>query len=288
MNDNLNIMGLVPAATSGPTHYNQTPLERGIIMRTKIKKFMHKYAFKTNLLMLMVLIGIVLFLDYRDKDIPSALEAQIPPIIVDKNQQDVEDLKFEFGQLKVEYGTLQNRYSQMKDEITWFRSQLAEQKEPGIPILNQTETTPSFNTLEEPESEKSQASLQEDAIAEEERIAARMIAQEDLLEDTVISEEIDSQWSRWAEDSLIETLESDEAHGFYVADLDCRTTLCRMELTSDASISPEESFRYLSLLSPWTGERFVSIGGFEEDDESPLAVVYLSRDGYKLPQHLTE
>ena len=61
-----------------------------------------------------------------------------------------------------------------------------------------------------------------------------------------------------------------------------------MELTLDGSTSPEESFRNLSLLAPWPGDGFVRISGTEGGNESPMAVIYLARDGYALLQHLPE
>jgi len=257
-------------------------------MKTKTRAMMNKYAFRTTYLALLVLAGAALFLSYERNDLSSPSQAINTSITADENLQTLEVLKSEIERLKDARGALQNSYSQMEDELVQLRSQLAEQKVPGTSLPGKTDTGSSGNPAKEPESEESPVYAQEGPHAADERAAVQIIAQVDLLEDRFIAEETDPDWSSRAEDTLIETYEGDQAHGLFVADLDCRTTLCRMELTLDGSISPEESFRNLSLLAPWPGDGFVRISGIEGGNESPLAVVYLARDGYVLPQHVPE
>jgi hypothetical protein len=112
------------------------------------------------------------------------------------------------------------------------------------------------------------------------RADAQVQAQVDLIEDTLFAEASDPTWTDAAEQSLQDVFQLEEGTGFHLVHTECRTTLCRLELSLDGSLSPEESFHHLVHLMPWPGQSFVHF----EDGESATAVVYLTREGHALPQ----
>ena len=114
------------------------------------------------------------------------------------------------------------------------------------------------------------------------RAEAQVQAQIDLLEVTVLAEAPDPVWTSAAERSLQSVFQREEKAGFHLVQTECRTTLCRLELSLDGSVSPEESFHSLVQMMPWQGQAFIRI----EDGEGGAVVVYLAREGHALPQAL--
>ena len=112
------------------------------------------------------------------------------------------------------------------------------------------------------------------------RADAQVNAQVDLIEDMMRAEAPDPTWTDAAELSLQGMFHREEPTGFYLVHAECRTTVCRLELSLDGSVSPAESFRNLVHLMPWQGQGFVRI----EDGESAAVVVYLAREGYAFPR----
>lgn len=113
------------------------------------------------------------------------------------------------------------------------------------------------------------------------RTEAQSWAQVELLEGAIHAETADPQWTTPAEATLKEAfLNTQGEEGLQLLETSCRTTLCRMKLSRDESISPEESFRQLTHRTPWQGQSFVRI----DLENSADIVVYLSREGYSLPQ----
>jgi hypothetical protein len=67
--------------------------------------------------------------------------------------------------------------------------------------------------------------------------------------------------------------------GVHLVQVDCRTSLCRLELALADASSPGENLEQLLHYARWEGAGFAQI-----DETSGTAVVYLSREGYALPQ----
>jgi len=182
--------------------------------------------------------------------------------------EDVAALKVEIARLKDD----KSKFERLSREMTALRSQLTqveqEQKlrsqEEGLPhSTGETEANPATLTPEE----------------EQTRAEAQIQTQVALLEGTLLAEKLDSAWVNAAQLALNTTFHSETMAGVQLMKADCRTTLCRLELFLDGSTAPEDSFRKLVHASPWEGQGFVQIDG-----ESGKAVVYLSREGYSLPQ----
>ena len=250
----------------------------------------NKYKYIMVFTVLMLFASIVFFLFDKFNDFSSGLHARTTPVTGNQNLKILQKLDSEIERLKDDRSALENSYSDMKEQVAALQSKLAEHKQSQKSETSKanTEALLSKNTPPESETAKTKPDKQYDPELEDQQASVRMMAQSDLLEDVIAGEEIDPEWSIWAEESMLKTFEGDQARGLFVVDLDCRTSLCRMELTLDGSASPEESFRNLSLLAPWEGQGFVRISGIEDEGGQPNAIVYLTREGYVLPQYEPE
>ncbi len=113
---------------------------------------------------------------------------------------------------------------------------------------------------------------------ERERAAARAQAELMLMEGTLLAEQPDSAWASTAQLALQATFQKEAISGVQLVDAECRSTLCRMELSVDDSI-PQDSLRNLLNLAPWSGQSLIQI-----DTETGEAVMYLAREEHALPQ----
>lgn len=114
---------------------------------------------------------------------------------------------------------------------------------------------------------------------EEEEVIADIKAQLDLMEETLQSESVDEKWSNSSMQGIYDAVLKNTAIGFHIASADCRSTICRLDLTFDPDLS-EDSLSELPDLIPWSGEIFFHI----DDIDSGEAVLYVSREGHFLPQ----
>lgn len=200
--------------------------------------------------------------------------------------KDIAALEAEVERLKANKTQFAQLASELKSDLTALRSQLAEvdrRQESTGHKLNQVADKISQAGLEG----SAQAAGDEEADGalltpeeERERAAARTQAEIELLEGTVLAEKTDPEWASAAQLALSETFQSEAIPG-HLVDVECRTTLCRMELSLDGS-TPQDSFRHLIDSAPWSGESLIQI-----DTEAGVAVMYLGREEHALPQ-LTE
>jgi hypothetical protein len=109
------------------------------------------------------------------------------------------------------------------------------------------------------------------------------------VEQAFETEQEDPKWSQRAVTSWTQVFQKEgikeELKGIQFRNIACRTTLCRMEL---APIDPaqggaafEEEVSKLTLFAPWQGASFGIIEN--PDGQAPRAVLYLAREGHRLP-----
>ena len=114
----------------------------------------------------------------------------------------------------------------------------------------------------------------------------KLRAQEAMIEETISREQIDPAWAPTAQAAFATLFQSKEVKALRLIDLQCRTTLCRLEVAADEAgadgASFDQGFRKLALHAPWQGEGFGRVG----PPDSPLAtaVFFLAREGHALPQ----
>jgi len=186
--------------------------------------------------------------------------------------EDVAGLKAEIERLKDGKTGFEQLSREMKSEMTALRSQLTQvERDQNLRSQEEGLAQPIADT------EANAATLTPEE--EQTRAEAQIQTQVALLEGTLLGEKPDSAWVNTAQLALSTTFHSETMAGVQLMKADCRTTLCRLELFLDGSTAPEDSFRKLGHASPWQGQGFVQI-----DVESGKAVVYLTREGYSLPQ----
>ena len=124
----------------------------------------------------------------------------------------------------------------------------------------------------------------QDVVLEEE-----IEAQEMMVKQAFETEKEDPEWSQRAETSWIQIFRQEvvkeELKGIQLHNIECRTTLCRVELTptdpAQGTATFEEDVGKLLLFAPWQGLGFGKTknpGG-----RAPVAMIYMAREGYALP-----
>ncbi|MEE9397883.1 MAG: hypothetical protein V3V31_12810 [Methylococcales bacterium] len=103
-----------------------------------------------------------------------------------------------------------------------------------------------------------------------------------LLEENVRSEPVDNNWTPQAEDAIHRALSDAELGGTAIINVDCRSTLCRMEIAHDNSQAllafQDTFFSQVSGLLPG-----VLMDHIERENGTTETVVYLARESYALP-----
>lgn len=119
-------------------------------------------------------------------------------------------------------------------------------------------------------------------------------AQIKLLDGLMREERKDGEWAAAAEDGLKraflldaatkrewrEALRLEKEPAVGLRSVDCRTTVCRLEIGFDSARERETLLRMVVHAMPWSGESF----GYVGDAESTTVVVYLAKAGEKLPR----
>lgn len=100
----------------------------------------------------------------------------------------------------------------------------------------------------------------------------------DVVEETVRAEQVDLDWAPAATQTLHEAFSSEDMVGLELVGADCRTTLCRVDVEIDSSLTQEDTQHRLMRASPWNGYVLFEITG-----DPPGATFYLARDGERLP-----
>jgi hypothetical protein len=122
--------------------------------------------------------------------------------------------------------------------------------------------------------EERQAQLAEEKRRIQERIR--------FLESTLARETLDRGWAADAERAMLEVMESAEIAGSRIEELECRSTLCRAEV-SHATSRDFDGFseRFLSSLPQLPRGFLHKLSG---DDEPVRSVLFMAREGHRMPR----
>jgi hypothetical protein len=212
-----------------------------------------------------------------------------PETIADPSSGEIERLKAELKQLEHDGHNREQESAKLQNELDLLRSQLVDLRweQTGNPeMINSTAArdddagavglyvNPAAADL--PDSDASDLTPEEEI----EQADAQMWAQIDVIEEAIMAEDPDPDWAQAAVDELDGAYQGEEMAGAEFVSVECRTTMCRMELALTGTKTAEETFRSLADLAPWEGQGFVQI----EDGELGQVVVYLAREGHSLPQ----
>lgn len=135
------------------------------------------------------------------------------------------------------------------------------------------------------EAEQIQVSPELSPEEQEAQAEAAIEAQEISVEQAIETEEVDPDWSPIAEMAWGEVFQKedikDELKDLQLVNVECRTNLCRVELSpSDPTrggVHFEQNFRKLLLFAPWNGAGFGKVD--YPDGETPQAMFYIAREG---------
>lgn len=112
---------------------------------------------------------------------------------------------------------------------------------------------------------------------------AEQVEQQLSSMETIMTEEpVDSEWSSATTDQLQMAFDSSELNGADIVDLECRKTLCRIEMNID---NPLLAAEYQLWLSAKIGDILPQASMTISQDEAgnPSAILFLAREGYNLP-----
>jgi len=181
----------------------------------------------------------------------------------------------------------EQRLTELNNQMADLKNELAQFKRAQNQKLTQLEASAQAPI---PEAEPLSA---EEVQRQEEQASAAIQAQENELEQTLVTEQVDPEWSQGAETSWTEVFQKEvmkeELKEIQLGNIECRTTLCRVELTptdpDQGAVAFEQGFRKLMLFAPWQGPGFGKIEN--PDGQAPVAVFYMAREGHALPEPFT-
>ncbi|HHJ39469.1 MAG: hypothetical protein AXA67_09150 [Methylothermaceae bacteria B42] len=101
------------------------------------------------------------------------------------------------------------------------------------------------------------------------------------LESALTNEPVDTQWSKNAAGTIIETFDKILPEGVDVSDIYCQFSFCKIVLESSSNIALDAIIDRFSLQLGWKSD--ISVHASEKDNGSNISTIYISRDGYNLP-----
>jgi len=103
----------------------------------------------------------------------------------------------------------------------------------------------------------------------------------EAYESNLTSQEIDSVWREQAHEKIESLIEAQESAGSSIVSVDCRDTLCKLDLAHADQSSAENFLEEFPAHMAWNNESFIETE--IQIDGSIRTMVYFSRDGESLP-----
>lgn len=175
------------------------------------------------------------------------------------------------------------RLAELNHQMAALKNELAQFKHAQNQKLTQLEAS-----AQAPASDAEPLSAEE-LERQEEQASAAIQAQENDLEQTLVAEQVDPKWSQGAVISWTEVFQKEgikeDLKDIQLGNIECRTTLCRVELTptdpAQGTVAFEQGLRNLMHFTPWQAPSFGKIEN--PDGQAPVAVFYMAREGHALP-----
>lgn len=155
---------------------------------------------------------------------------------------------------------------------------VALEDEPIDPLqLQIDELRAQLAALAEQREDESPAQLE--AFEEEEVDVATAWAQQiGTLDDLASNEAIDETWASGAEATLSSSFAASAAPSMSLGDVECRSSICRMQMTADLS-EEQAIIQSIEDFQPWEGGQVL----LNIDPETGVGQVYVARTGSSLP-----
>ena len=213
---------------------------------------------------------------------PEPVDGKVKETQVKVTAEESSGVESELQRLAAERQEFARTAAELKREVEALRSQVKQvgdqQAAQGTDAVQAGQQGAVLSPAAEHEAETVAMSPEE----ERQQIEEQSLAQVDLIEAAVLTEEVDEEWGPQAQQTLGDLFENEEMTGMYLLGADCRTSMCRMEVAFDETVSPEKGLGTLADNAPWQGEGFVRIGLGDD----PSVVVYLAREGQSLPHSI--
>jgi hypothetical protein len=110
--------------------------------------------------------------------------------------------------------------------------------------------------------------------------AEQRAAQTDLLVEQMRREGIDPAWKRDAEAQIRERLAAQPMTGVISTDVECRASLCQLDMIFDSVDVRDDALAVLPRIVPWDFEGYYRA----DDDDEQHVIVYVTREGATLPR----
>jgi uncharacterized protein YukE len=89
------------------------------------------------------------------------------------------------------------------------------------------------------------------------------------------SEAVDPSWAQWAIAEIGNSIETHNLAGSTLVSTDCRSTLCRIEVSFDDQVARDASLGSFPLIVPWDSHGFAYI----DEQSGGNAVLFVAREG---------
>lgn len=196
--------------------------------------------------------------------------AAVAQVAVPHDRDTVDNSDKRLALMDQDVEALRGELSLLRDQLVLMKQELQDKEFNTTIIL-------SGSDIEEEE-------IQNQVVDDQERIEEQQLAVEDkiyALENQMYIEDEDVAWSANAETSLYDAFASLETNDATILSVACRTSLCRMEVSSEETSADEVR----EALIPRVGEMMPQ-GVMHEIDEGggqKKLVFYMARNGYDLP-----
>jgi hypothetical protein len=102
----------------------------------------------------------------------------------------------------------------------------------------------------------------------------------DILENNLLQEKKDAKWSENAQSKLSSAYSAATSNGIRFVDADCRSTLCKVNISLDqpGKAGEVQLKKLMDKPAPWRGQRFMQV-----DKQTGDVVMYMMREGNTLP-----
>jgi len=145
--------------------------------------------------------------------------------------------------------------------------------------LQQSETKLAQNSMPSEPKDTEQPSFLSSEAANKQR-EALVKTHKDILENNLRQEKKDSKWSENAQSKLGSVYSSAATNGIRFVDADCRSTLCKVNMSLDqpGKAGEVQLRKLMDKPAPWRGQRFMQV-----DKQTGDVVMYMMREGNPLP-----
>ncbi len=104
----------------------------------------------------------------------------------------------------------------------------------------------------------------------------------EMLDSTFANQVVDEQWSNTAIDNASEVLDKVIPAGVNITQLDCKSTFCKIDVDHENGADIENYLEKFMFELGWETSSYIQ--SIDNQDGSKTTQVYLSRDGYSLPE----